>query len=94
LTVGDVVNGKSGVAAVLVVQPAAGVSLMITACAFYGNVVSPFMTDGTTVTTVNWGTAGVSSTNNGKLFLNNTIYMRFQALPAGEVSYFTGIQVQ
>jgi len=94
LTVGDIVNGQSAAATILIFQPAVGVSVMITACAFYGNVVSPFMTDGATVTTVNWGTAGVSSTNNGKLFLNNTIYMRFQALPAGEVSYFTGIQVQ
>jgi len=94
LTVGDIVNGISAAATILVFQPAVGVSIMITTCAFGGNVVSPFFTDGVNLSGMNWSTAGVNSANNSKIFLDNSLYLRFQALPAGEYSAFCGIQVQ
>ncbi len=94
MAVGDIVNGISGAATIFQFQPAAGVSIMVTTCSFYGSNVSPYFTDGVNVSGINWGTNGSNTPNNSKTFFDNTLYLYFQALIAPLRSAFSGIQIQ
>ncbi len=94
MVVGDVVSGFSAPATILNFQPAAGVEIMISAIAMNNNVNLPKLNDGANTTYLAWGTNEEPSGSNIKVFINNSIYLYIPALPAGEVSGFTGIQIK
>lgn len=94
MVAGDVVNGFSAAATALTFQPAVGSEIMISAIAMNNNTTLPRLDNGVNTTFLAWGTNEEPSGSNIKVFINNSIYLHIQALPAGEVSGFTGIQIK
>jgi|TARA_R110000824_G_scaffold360565_1_gene548318 hypothetical protein len=84
MAVGDVVNGLSGLPTTYIFfQPAVGVEAMIS---FVSSHVA--IADGTNTTSNMTG----NDTLNMKIFINNTIYLRYYGASTG--TGFTGIQIK
>jgi len=94
MAVGDIVSGISAVATILVFQPAAGTSFIITwtngntgaggADLYNGTIKSTSTTFG--------GQAGVHL--NMKLIINNTNYLYIDSQGGGNYSGYSGMQIQ
>lgn len=92
MAVGDVVNGISAVATLIDFQPAAGVEVMITEAGSTtgGGTARPAMYDGTLISYLEVSVV----TFRGKMFINNTRYLRVNPGIAGESGHYSGIQIK
>jgi len=93
LAVGDVVSQLSGVNVVQTFQPAVGSECIIT-CLFNHNIIIDMrLFDG-----VNNSGSGTGTTQTAfqpfKMFINNALYIRLDAVGAGDRSGFTGLQIK
>ncbi len=89
MAVGDIVNGFGLISSVLIFQPAASVSIMIS-CAFNAAGNQLRLTNGTNTC---YSISSAASQLNTKIFINNAIYLNL-ATGAGDYSGYTGIQIQ
>ena len=91
MAVGDAVNGLD----ILSFQPAAGVTICITSCAWWGSYLE--LTDGVNsgrfTNQLNDSTWNTSNGWNAKIFINNTNYLQFRAGGAGaDYRVYSGVQ--
>lgn len=94
MAVGDIVSGLSAATTLLDFQPASGVYVLITSIGNNSENIAHLLYNGTTDSdqrppgSLGWS----SSLNTGKLFINNTRYLRIGATAAASSSY-TGITI-
>lgn len=93
LAVGDIIVGMGVDLTQLVFQPAASVSIMISAIGLYNAYFDLY--DGTTNSVI--GSSGTTSAigthHTGKIFINNSVYLQLRA-PSAEAPAYSGIQIQ
>lgn len=96
LTAGDIVNGIGPDNANFLFQPAATVQVLIKSAFMNGvggylkitdGVKDPSLWNGTTI----YQGSGMSSID---VFIDNTNYLKFDALGAGKFAAYTGIQIK
>ena len=89
MAVGDAVNGLD----ILSFQPAAGVTICITSCAWWDGFIQ--ITNGVIQGYVTGQFNGTNNTYNttGKIFIDNTNYLAFYGGAVAQESNYSGIQV-
>ena len=94
MAVGDVVSGISAVNTLLDFQPAVGVEIIITCMGMDNASDVPRLTNGTLQCAIrNISTQSTNNFLNTKICINNTNYLRLNAI-AGASTCYTGIQTK
>lgn len=95
MAVGDIIIGGSADNTVLNFQPAATVSVLISAVGLDDETAWLGLTNGVLNSRVgNKGSANPNDNGNMKVFINNTIYLTVIALGAGVFSTYHGVQTE
>ena len=93
MAVGDVVVGFGVDATQLVFQPAVSVSVCITTIGLYDAYFDLYNGVDDSVIGHAGDAAGINTHHTGKIFINNSVYLKLRAPPA-EAPAYSGIQIQ
>tara|TARA_R110000824_G_C14807229_1_gene635140 strand:+ start:229 stop:501 length:273 start_codon:yes stop_codon:yes gene_type:complete len=90
MAIGDVVNGMSAVSSVFTFQPAISVEVLISYI-FRATAEAYGLFDGATWA---YDNPPIGDSVNIKMFINNSIYLKINAVGGGGVSGYSGIQIK